>query len=262
MNTHDPRHADDAASQHPDPALSKLRQDVAPSRDLWVGIAGRIANPADAEAIELPAALSSALRELPQAVRPERDLWAGIAARIADPADAAAIELPPALAEALRNQRQDRAPSRDLWAGIAPRISRQRDRRIRAPWIAAASLAASMVLGLGLMLRPSQDAAPAVAAAASPAHAPLRPSAEVLAATLGSEASSRDGNGELRRAAYRPISSETRALVRANLKIVKNAESQLKRALADDPEDAAYLESLLDAAREQKGELRAALEQP
>lgn len=284
MSAHDSRGADGASPAVPvstATALSALRQDATPSRDLWPEISARItariaapvervdaADQADADAIELPAALGAALRELQQPVRAERDLWVGIAARLSDPAATDAIELPPVLAQALRGQRQDHAPPRDLWQGIEQRIQRRRDRRIRAPWISAAALAASLVLGLSLMLRqapgvlPAPDAAGTTAAGTASARAPLRPSPEVLAATLANGSSDRDGQGELRRAAYRPMSSETRALMRANLKIVKNAETQLKRALADDPDDAAYLESLLDAAREQKGELRAALEQP
>ena len=285
MSAHDSRSADGASPAVPvstATALSALRQDATPSRDLWPEISARItarnaapvervdaADQADADAIELPAALGAALRELQQPVRAERDLWAGIAARIGDPAAIDAIDLPPALAQALRGQRQDHAPTRDLWQGIEQRIQRRRDRRIRTPWMSAAALAASLVLGLSLMLRQTPDVLPApdvagvTAAGPASARAPLRPSPEVLAATLGSEQADHGGGpGELRRAAYRPMSSETRALMRANLKIVKNAETQLKRALADDPDDAAYLESLLDAAREQKVELRAALEQP
>jgi hypothetical protein len=46
--------------------------------------------------------------------------------------------------------------------------------------------------------------------------------------------------------------------VRANLKLVNNAEAQLKRALEQDP-DGEYLRSLLASARQQKQDLRVAL---
>jgi len=47
---------------------------------------------------------------------------------------------------------------------------------------------------------------------------------------------------------------ETRALVKANLKIVDSAENQLKRAIAADPESE-YLKSLLTTTRQQKEQL-------
>jgi hypothetical protein len=172
---------------------------------------------------------------------PSRDLWPQIAARIAATVSEAEITLPEETVSCLAALARNHAPSTDLWPGIARRIEvRQRHRR-RAPWLAAASIAASLVVVLGLLV------------ARDPAlhHAPLRAPAELLA---GDEMR----NPALLQTANRPLRSETRALVRANLKIVNGAEAQLQRALEADP-NAAYLHSLLETTRQQQRELRGAL---
>jgi hypothetical protein len=130
--------------------------------------------------------------------------------------------------------RCSRPPGRDLWPGIAARIQVQQARRRRRPWIAAAALAASLVLVLGLTVA-LQDRQHAT---------PRRAPAEIAALTLPQHA--------------HELHPETRALVRANLKLVNNAEAQLKRALEQDP-DGEYLRSLLASARQQKQDLRVAL---
>jgi hypothetical protein len=134
----------------------------------------------------------------------------------------------------------ERAPSRDLWPGIDSRIRARRIRRQRGPWVAAVGLAASLVLVL--------SATVGINELHGKAHLPLQaPPQEVASA------------GD---AALVPVVNhmhpETRALVKANLKIVNTAESQLRQAIAADPDDA-YLKSLLASAQQQKEQLHIVL---
>lgn len=200
-----------------------------------------------------PAAPSAALAALRRDQAPGRDLWPGIAARLADPAEREQLTLPEALATELRTLSRDLAPAQDLWTGIAARIdSRAPRRRLRLRgWAAAASLAASLLVVIGLVAERGQ-------ATAEVAKAPLRPSAEAFAATIGYTRGGEEA-AALQRASYRPMSREARALVRANLKIVNSAEAQIEKAMAADPDDAAYLQTLLDSARQQQRGLQAAL---
>jgi hypothetical protein len=55
------------------------------------------------------------------------------------------------------------------------------------------------------------------------------------------------------------LQGPNRALVKANLKIVKSAEDQLRQALATDPNDQ-YLQNLLVSAQTQKQHLRGLLD--
>lgn len=205
--------------------------------------------PADEHGDASAIALRAELAALRQCRTPSHDLWAGIEARLparGETAPAADDETEDtALASALRVLRRDAAPARELWSGIEARIRVQRARRVRAPWLAAASLAASLVLVLGLQVQ--RGSSPAAA------HAPLHASAAVLSAMAQEPI-----DPALMPTSIHPLAPETRALVRANLKIVNSAETQVKRALADDP-DAAYLESLLATAQQQKQELRVVL---
>ena len=191
------------------------------------------------------AALLAALAELRQAKAPQRELWAGIEARIAAAAKTVACTPGGERTAALSALRVDQTPQRELWPAIELHIRVQRARRLRAPWLAAAGLAASLVVVLGLQVH--RDAA------LTSNRAPLRASAEVVAALRYEP-----GNPALRAVSARPLAPETRALVRANLKIVNSAETQLKHALVADP-DAVYLESLLATARQQKQDLRVVL---
>jgi hypothetical protein len=135
--------------------------------------------------------------------------------------------------------KQERAPSRDLWPGIDSRIRARRIRRQRGPWVAAVSLAASLVLVL--------SATVGINELHGKSHAPLQAPQQVA------------GAGD---AALVPVVNhmhpETRALVKANLKIVNTAESQLRQAIAADPDDA-YLKSLLASAQQQKEQLHIVL---
>lgn len=179
------------------------------------------------------------LAALAQDQAPARDLWPAIEARLALAAEHGGG--PDSDLRQLAGLARDRAPARDLWPAIEAQIAlRQRQRRT-APWLAAAALAASLVIVLGL--RVSRDPLPH--------RAPLRAPVDLLAAD-------EPRNPALMQTATRPLRSETRALVRANLKIVNGAEAQLERALAEEP-NAAYLHSLLATTRQQQRELRVAL---
>ncbi|MDB5978537.1 MAG: hypothetical protein JWR07_5297 [Nevskia sp.] len=139
--------------------------------------------------------------------------------------------------------KKDCAPQRDLWTGIDSRIRVQRVRQQRAPWLAAVGIAASLVLvltaSIGLQGLRGNHQSPLLHA---PANLPVAASAvdnSLLPAT-------------------NRMHPETRALVKANLKIVDSAENQLKRAIAADPESE-YLKSLLTTTRQQKEQLHVVL---
>ncbi len=171
---------------------------------------------------------------------PQTDLWPGIAAAIQARREHTSIAEGAAVASELAALRKEHLPAHDLWPGIEAAIHARRARAWRMPLWGGAALAASLVMVLGLSVlhgerrgKPLQ-APPAVAAAQL---------AEAHAAAI-------------RDVVNRPLHGETRALVRANLKIVNNAEEQLKRALAEDP-DGEYLKSLLASARSQQTQLAA-----
>jgi hypothetical protein len=146
---------------------------------------------------------------------------------------------------ALAALKRDQAPTRDLWPGIGSRIQARRIQRQRTPWFAAVGVAASLLLVLGATvgvqsLRGSHP---------EPLHAPAS------LAMLGTGRGMRDTD-------LQPVTSrlhpETRALVKANLKIVDSAETQIKRAIAADP-NGAYLQNLLQTAHQQKEQLHVVL---
>jgi hypothetical protein len=146
----------------------------------------------------------------------------------------------------LAGLKRDRAPERDLWAGVDSRIQVQRLRRRRAPWQAAVGIAASLLVVLsatiGVQNRHEQ---------ADPHNILHSPPQQILPAPQ----SPRDA---MLLPATSRLHPETRALVKANLKIVDSAENQLRRAMAADPDDA-YLKSLLNTARQQKEQLHVVL---
>ena len=138
--------------------------------------------------------------------------------------------------------KRESAPQRDLWPGIDSRIQAQRIRKQRGPWLVAVGVAASLVLvltaSIGLQgLHGNQKA---------PLHSP--PMLPVVAAA---------SDNSLLPATNR-MHPETRALVKANLKIVDSAENQIKRAIAADP-DGQYLKSLLSTTQQQKEQLHVVL---
>jgi hypothetical protein len=142
----------------------------------------------------------------------------------------------------LSGLKRDQAPQRELWTGIDSRIRAQRIRRQRAPWQAAVGIAASALL---------------VLSATVGMQSLRQPKPEPLLSPPGVGLSGASHDLPLLPATAR-LHPETRALVKANLKIVDSAENQLKRALAADP-DGAYLKSLLDTARQQKEQLHVVL---
>lgn len=161
-----------------------------------------------------------------------------------DPDDRSLPAAPPGLSML----RRDQAPRRDLWPSIESRLHAPKRARGWPTWAAAAGAAAvatAVTLAVSDRLH-------------SPTlrHAPLRAPAEVVAATLPAHGAG--SNGALQAVVSHPLHAETRALLRANLKIVDNAESELKRAINTDP-DAAYLRSLLASTQQQKQELRVVL---
>jgi len=153
----------------------------------------------------------------------------------------AAIESP-AIA-GLEALKRDRVPPGDLWPGIESRIQAQRMRRWRAPLWTSAAIAASLAVVLGLAVQRGDVSR----------EAPRVAPAEVAAAQLVN-----NGDPRLVSVSNRAMHTETRAVVRANLKIVSSAEREIRQALERDPHGE-YLKSLLAAAQDQKQELRVAL---
>jgi hypothetical protein len=138
-------------------------------------------------------------------------------------------------------RRLEREPEADLWPQIAERLqtgsrlpfdatTAARRRRRSLLLALAASVVAVIGTMLGLLALQPRESLPTTAAA--PAAAPL-PSALLAADVRG----------------------ENRGLLKANLKLVGNAEDELRRALRDDP-DALYLQRLLAAAEHRQCELQ------
>lgn len=161
-------------------------------------------------------------------------------------------ELPPAprgLADLARPQ----APGRDLWPGIEARLragSATRPRRVGPawmPWAAAASLA--LAIGGGVLMETQNQQTRSRTGAPPPAVASLGPA---LPAWQPSAA------GNLQKVSLRR--PENRALVKANLKMVNSAQSELQRALQADPESA-YLKRLLQTTEHQSQDLNHLLDQ-
>ncbi|MDB5969632.1 MAG: hypothetical protein JWQ90_2082 [Hydrocarboniphaga sp.] len=160
-------------------------------------------------------------------------------------------ELPPI--RGLESLRMVREPEQDLWPAIQARIqSRAQPARVerlpppRRRWVPLAAAAAMTAVIAGLIgLRQLQTAVPA-AAPTTVAAVPAQPDAglQTVAMTAPSGAQMQGAN---------------RALLKANLKIVKSAEDQLRQALATDPNDR-YLQNLLLSTQTQKQHLRGLLD--
>ncbi len=118
-------------------------------------------------------------------------------------------------------------PARDLWPGINARIAvrRQRNRNLFLAAAACTLIAFSALLSLR------------VAEAPAPAKALLVAPPELAAMTLP--------RADLRR---------NRALVKANLRITQSAESEVRKAMRQAPDDPS-LQRLLDSTRAQRREL-------
>lgn len=118
-----------------------------------------------------------------------------------------------------------RAPRRDLWPGIASRLAPRR----RSPYaLVQFALAASLVAGLAATFNLSLAPGGARSPAAAPAVAAL------------------------------PLSHDSRAIVEANLSIVRHAERELRRALENNP-DSPTLRSLLASTEDRQRALSALL---
>ena len=178
----------------------------------------------------------------------------------------------------LQDLARERLPERDLWSGIESRLA-PRPRR-STPWIygLAASVCIATVAGL-LLRRP--DAAPEpqpveVAALSAAGEAAWGTPAEPVATrmprpmrTLRNESLSEPpepgaddglvsvGYRPYGRGAARPVRSggHQRTLMRANLKMINQAERELRRALREDPESES-LKNLLSAAESQRESLQ------
>lgn len=180
----------------------------------------------------------------------------------------------------LQDLARERLPQRDLWPGIESRMPARRRRS--TPWIygLAASVCIATVAGL-LLRRP--DAVPATApvevatlapAADSGWGAPAEPAAAPMPRpmrTLRSESwddlpeTGADADQGLVSVGYRPYArgaarpvrsgGHQRTLMRANLKMINQAERELRRALREDPESQS-LKDLLSAAQSQRRSLQ------
>ena len=141
-------------------------------------------------------------------------------------------EQEPAPIAGLNELRRDQVPQRDLWPGIAARLP-PRHRRLPG-WIgyaAAASVAA--VVGLGVWQSPTPETETGASVAATP-----QADAEATRGTMMAWAPPENG-----------------ALVKANLKIVASAESQLRLALEQDP-DSRLLQRQMARMQDQRQALR------
>lgn len=129
-----------------------------------------------------------------------------------------------------------REPSHDLWPGIEARIAPRRRSGV-ATWAAAACLVAALgtIIGVAVLQTPATVAPASVVA-------------------------SRDGWPH-RALPARSDADPMHTLVKANLQIVADAEKQLERAIAADP-DSGYLQNLLLATRQQRRALDERLSRP
>lgn len=135
------------------------------------------------------------------------------------------FESPEAPIPGLKSLPMERLPERDLWPGIAARIRLRRSRWPQPLFTAAACalLALSAMLSLRLAAPPK-----------------LEPQA---AAQTGEHITDLRAN---------------RALIKANLRLTRNAEGELRKALRQTPGDEA-LRGLLHSTRERSRELQALL---
>ena len=124
--------------------------------------------------------------------------------------------------EGLDRLARTRAPERDLWPGIHARL---RPRRRSRYGLVQFALAASLVAGLAAMFTLSL--------------APLGAGPGAVTAAVA-------------------LSDDSRAIVEANLSIVKHAERELRRALEQDPESTT-LRSLLASTENRQRALTALL---
>jgi hypothetical protein len=125
-----------------------------------------------------------------------------------------------------------RSPERDLWPGIEARLQ---PRRSRYAW-GQLALAASLVAGLAALFTLTLRQGPADVGNGLPTYVA----------------------GDAHAAAGLQLSDDSRAIVEANLDLVRQAEGQLQQALLQDP-DSPTLRSLLASAENRQRTLRAML---
>lgn len=176
----------------------------------------------------------------------------------------------------------EREPSRDLWAGIEARLDARGEGRTPAlpaphavfaartarprrrswlPMAAAASFTAAIVSLMLIGKLPVNISSAGSMADPDDASRPLVASAEPATAKLARVApSGRAFEGEAQavpaswRSAPVELRKQNRGLIKANLKLVDNAEAQLRRAMAEDPQSA-YLQRLLVTTQGQQQNL-------
>lgn len=189
----------------------------------------------------------------------------------------------------LQDLARERQPERDLWIGVEARIRRPQHRRSRPnvlPYAAAASVCLALLTGLLLYpqqpepsaVEPTQgmEIASANQTASHPAYQPYgnRYSTDSnglsprTLRTLRSESldnapvlvAERADAGSLMKATYGGSRSAhgQQAILRANLRLVSQAEREVRRALRSDP-DSASLQSLLAVAQEKRAQLNTLL---
>jgi hypothetical protein len=111
---------------------------------------------------------------------------------------------------------------RDLWPGIADGMQR-RPARVRRPWLASLSLAASLVLAAGLVYKSPVGAG---------LGAPLPDPADTLSANVV--------RGEAAAVTREYDGAPVPAAVQPELKVLDDSAAQIRRAIAADP-DAVFL---------------------
>jgi hypothetical protein len=135
--------------------------------------------------------------------------------------------------EGLEHLRRERVPQRDLWPGIETRLRPRRRRG--AAWLA---LVASLLAGLTVVL--------SLAVRRDVPH-PGQPEMQA-----GGTAAQTGDPGSAGRAL--PLDDDSRAIVKANLALVRQAERQLRQALRNDP-DSPALRSLLASTEQHQNHL-------
>jgi hypothetical protein len=133
----------------------------------------------------------------------------------------------------------DRAPERDLWPGIEARLVRR-----GFSWRQAMPYAAAAVIVIGMSVHLLFGVS--VQSPSLPTSVPLAQVASAAPSTFLAPMREHEPN---------------RVLVKANLKIVDDAERQLENALRSAP-DADYLKRLVESTREQRRDLRRLLSRP
>lgn len=172
-------------------------------------------------------------------------------------------DMPPPI-RGLAGLSMEREPEHDLWPAIQARIAQQQAGAAASPrvlqprrrWLPMTAAAAVTAVLAGLIgLRQLQQTPPA----AAPTVVALNPVPAADAPAARSAASPEAAMQTLAMNEAQRLQGPNRALVKANLKIVKSAEDQLRQALATDPNDQ-YLQSLLASAQDQKQHLRGLLD--